>query len=87
MAQSQLVQARIDGKIKEQAAATLATMGLTVSDAVRILLTRVAHERMMPLELMMPNATTLAAFKEANGSVLPDFDSIQSLMDDLHEED
>ena len=42
MAANQLVQARIDGAVKEEAAAVLAAMGLTVSDAVRLLLTRVA---------------------------------------------
>ena len=42
MAATQLVQARIDGAVKEEAAAVLAAMGLTVSDAVRLLLTRVA---------------------------------------------
>ena len=45
MAANQLVQARIDGAIKEEAAAVLAAMGLTVSDAVRLLLTRVAQEK------------------------------------------
>ena len=45
MAANQLVQARIDGAVKEEAAAVLAAMGLTVSDAVRLLLTKVAQEK------------------------------------------
>ena len=88
MAHSQLVQARVDSTIKAQASVALADMGLTVSDAVRILLTMVAREKMMPLELLTPNETTLAALDEAqNRSGLPRFDSVQALMDDLHAED
>jgi addiction module RelB/DinJ family antitoxin len=45
---SSMVHIRVDGEIKEQAAGALATMGLTVSDAVRILLTRIAAEKAMP---------------------------------------
>ena len=65
MPQTKIVQARVDGVIKEQAAAALADMGLTVSDAVRILLTKVAREKTMPLELFTPNATTLTAMEDA----------------------
>ena len=65
MPQTQVVQARVDGAVKAQAAAALADMGLTVSDAVRILLTRVAREKTMPLELFTPNAETLAAMEDA----------------------
>lgn len=65
MPQNQLVQARVDGEVKAQAAAVLAGMGLTVSDAVRILLAKVAQEKTMPLELFAPNATTLAAVEDA----------------------
>jgi len=47
-------------------------MGLTLSDAARILLTRVAREKMMPLELMTPSAETLAAMEDARtGNKLP----------------
>jgi DNA-damage-inducible protein J len=83
----QLVQARVDGEIKAQAAAALADMGLTVSDAVRILLTRVAREKMMPLELMMPNATTLAAMEEARSRNLPRVHSIKELFEELNADD
>ncbi len=54
MAANQLVQARIDGAVKEEAAAVLAAMGLTVSDAVRLLLTKVAQEKALPFEPLMP---------------------------------
>lgn len=87
MRQNQLVQARVDGEIKAQATAALADMGLSVSDAVRILLTRVAKEKGMPLELMTPNAETLAAFEEARAGNLPRVSSVKALFDELHSDD
>ena len=87
MAANQLVQARINGAVKEEAAAVLAAMGLTVSDAVRLLLTRIAHEKALPFAPLVPNAATVKAMKEARTGGLPRFDSVQDLMDDLHAED
>lgn len=87
MAANQLVQAHIDGAVKEEAAAVLAAMGLTVSDAVRLLLTKIAQEKALPFEPLMPNAVTIEAMEEASKGDLPRFDSVQDLMDDLHEED
>ena len=87
MAANQLVQARIDGVIKEEAAAVLAAMGLTISDAVRLLLTRVAHEKALPFEPLIPNAVTVAAMKEARAGKLARFTSVEALMADLHAED
>lgn len=60
-----VVRARIDEHIKEEATAVLAAMGLTVSDAFRILLTRVAREKALPFEPLVPNAATIEAMKEA----------------------
>ncbi len=65
MAANQLVQARIDGAIKEEASAVLSAMGLTVSDAVRLMLTRVAREHALPFDPLIPNETTVAAIREA----------------------
>ena len=65
MAANAVVRARIDEHIKEQATAVLATMGLTVSDAFRLMLTRVALERALPFEPLVPNAVTVEAMKEA----------------------
>lgn len=81
-----LVQARIDKEIKEEAATVLAAMGLTVSDAVRLLLTRVAKEGALPFAPLVPNAETIAAIKEARAGNLPRFDDVESLFDDLHAE-
>ena len=87
MAANQLVQTRIDGAIKEEAAAVLAAMGLTVSDAVRLLLTKIAREHALPFDPLIPNATTIAAMKEARAGNLPKFDSVAALMADLHADD
>ncbi len=65
----------------------LAAMGLTVSDAVRLLLTRIAHDKALPFAPLIPNAATVKAIKEARKGGLPRFDSVQDLMDDLHAED
>ena len=87
MAANQLVQARIDSAIKEEAATVLAAMGLTVSDAVRLLLTKVAHDKALPFEPLIPNATTIAAMQEARRGGLPRFTSVKALMDDLNADD
>ena len=78
---------RIDGAVKEEAAAVLAAMGLTVSDAVRLLLTRIAQEKALPFATLIPNAVTIEAMKEARKGGLPQFDSVQALMNDLHAQD
>ncbi|MCY4440395.1 MAG: type II toxin-antitoxin system RelB/DinJ family antitoxin [Deltaproteobacteria bacterium] len=87
MPTNRLVQARIDGAVKEEAAAVLAAMGLTVSDAVRLLLTKIAQEKALPFEPLIPNPVTIQAMKEARKGGLPRFDSVKALMDDLHEDD
>ena len=79
MAANQLVQTRIDGAIKAEAAAGLAAMGLTVSDAVRLMLTKVAKEHALPFDPLIPNATTIAAIKEARAGELPRAKSIAEL--------
>lgn len=87
MAANHLVQARINPAVKEEAAAVLAAMGLTVSDAVRLLLTKVAHEKALPFAPLVPNAVTIEAMKEARRGGLPRFASVEALLDDLHAED
>ena len=79
-----LVQARIDKDVKEEAAAVLAAMGLTVSGALRLLLTKVAHEKALPFAPLVPNAATIEAMKEARRGNLPKFDSVEELFADLH---
>ena len=64
MTQNGFVRARISEDIKNQAAEVLADMGLTVSDACRILLTKVAKEKQFPFDLRTPNAETREAIEE-----------------------
>jgi len=82
-----VVRARIDEHIKEEASAVLAAMGLTVSDAFRIMLTRVAREKKLPFEPLVPNATTIEAMKEARRGGLKSFSSVKDLMTDLNADD
>ena len=65
MAVDSIVCARIDTKIENEAAAALGAMGLSVSDAIRLLFVRVAKEKRLPFELTQPNANTRAAMIEA----------------------
>jgi DNA-damage-inducible protein J len=60
-----VVRARIDARTKKQAAAALKKIGLTVSDAFRLLLVRVAAEKALPFEPLNPNAEIAAAMKAA----------------------
>lgn len=65
MTESSVVRARIDEATKTEAAAVLASMGLSLSDAFRLLLKRVAAEKALPFEPLVPNAETIAAIKTA----------------------
>ena len=64
MAAYTIVRSRIDTDTKERAAAALAAMGLTISDAIRLLLLRVADEKRLPFEVKVPNAASRLAMKE-----------------------
>jgi DNA-damage-inducible protein J len=86
MAATEMVHVRVEKRIKTKAAKTLATMGLSVSDAVRVLLTRVAVEKALPFEVRVPNATTAAAMREARKGGLASFKSVPDLMSDLNAE-
>jgi DNA-damage-inducible protein J len=87
MAADTVVRARIDGKVKERAAEVLAAMGLSVSDAIRLLLVRVAAEKSLPFELKVPNAETREAMAEAERGASKSFDSVAALMAELNAED
>src|SRR3546814_20084735 len=65
MAANALVQARIDADVKAEAAAVLAAMGLTVSDAVRLLLVKVAQDKALPFEPLIPNPDPIEALRAA----------------------
>ena len=87
MSANAVVRARIDEHIKEEATIVLAAMGLTISDAVRLLLIKVAHEHALPFDPLIPNAITIAAMKEARAGNLPRANSMAELMADLNADD
>ena len=84
MAATAVIQTQIDGAVKDEATAVLASMGLTVSDAVRLMLTRVATEHALPFDPLIPNAETVAAMLEARRGNLQSFDTVEDLMADLN---
>lgn len=75
MSANALVQTRINREIKDEAAVVLEAIGLTVSDAVRLMLTRVAREKALPFEPLIPNEVTIAAMREAQEGKLESFDT------------
>jgi DNA-damage-inducible protein J len=90
MAATAFVRARIDEGLKNDAADVLAELGLTVSDLVRITLTRVAKDRALPFELKAPNAETRAAITESRATMKARkarFSDSEALIDALEQED
>lgn len=86
MAATSMIHVRVNEQIKTQATETLAAMGLSVSDAVRVLLTRVVAEQQLPFALKVPNAETRAAMAEADamaGAHRARFATATELFDDL----
>jgi DNA-damage-inducible protein J len=81
------VRARIDADTKERAADALEAMGLTISDAIRLLMLRVADERRLPFEVKIPNFRTRKAITELESGKGKKFKSIKTLIEDLNEED
>jgi len=82
-----MVHIRVDEQVKAQAAEALASMGLSVSDAVRMMLVRVAAEKVLPFEIRVPNAETVAAMRELDEGLGKRFDTVEDLMADLNADD
>lgn len=78
------VRARIDSNTKNLASDALEAMGLSISDAIRLLMLRVATERRMPFEVKVPNAKTRKAMAELESGQGKQFASIDDLMADLN---
>ena len=81
------VRVRIDPGTKARAAETLDAMGLSVADAIRLLLFQIADERRLPLELKVPNAATRAAIAELEAGKGQRFANVEALMADLNADD
>jgi DNA-damage-inducible protein J len=87
MATETTVRARIDGTVKDEAVAVLEAMGLTVSDAIRLMLMRVAADKALPFPVRVPNAETIAAMEEIRSGKAKRFDTVEALMADLNAPD
>ncbi|MDR3449724.1 MAG: type II toxin-antitoxin system RelB/DinJ family antitoxin [Alphaproteobacteria bacterium] len=87
MTDDSIVRARIDGATKAEASAVLAAIGLTLSDAVRLMLRRVAAEKALPFEPLVPNAETIKAIKAARKGELVTVGSVRDLMKELNADD
>ena len=81
------VRARIDTATKERATEALEAMGLSVSDAIRLLMLRIADERRLPFEVRAPNTATRQAIAELEAGKGKRFAGVDELMADLHAED
>ncbi len=85
MAALDTVRARIDADLKRDATAALAEMGLTISEAIRLLLVRVAAEKALPFDVRTPNAKTRAAIVAADRGELTPFENVDDLLADLND--
>lgn len=81
------VRARIDSATKERAADALEAMGLSISDAIRLLMLRVAEERRLPFEVKVPAPATRKAMAELQSGKAKRFRNVKELMADLHADD
>ena len=87
MAENAIVRARIDRGIRDEAAAVLADAGLTISDAFRLLLLRIAADKALPFEPLVPNAETVAAMQAARRGEVVEARDPKELLTRLNAED
>jgi len=81
------VRARIDSATKARASDALAAMGLSVSDAIRLLMLRIADEHRLPFEIKVPSANSRQALAEIHAGKSKRFATVDDLMADLHADD
>jgi DNA-damage-inducible protein J len=82
-----VVRARIDTGLKKEATAVLSAMGLSVSDAIRLMLVRVVSDKALPFDVRIPNAETQAAMRDIQDGKVKRFDSVEALMADLNDDE
>lgn len=87
MAAVDVVRARIDTVLKKEATAVLSAMGLSVSDAIRLMLVRVVSDKALPFDVRIPNAETQAAMRDIQDGKVKRFDSVEALMADLNDDE
>lgn len=83
MATNAVIETHVDDAVKKEAAAVLAAIGLTISDAIRLMLIRVAHDHELPFDPFLPNAETIAAMEEARAGNLQTADTIEQFLEAL----
>ena len=86
MPANSVVRARIEKRIKNEASDVLRAMGLTVSDAFRLMMVRIAADKALPFEPLVPNDETIAAMKAAERGELVEVGSIDRLLADLNDD-
>ncbi len=76
-----IIETYIDPHVKDEAATVLATMGLTISDAIRLMLIKVADEHKLPFDLFIPNPETVEAMEEARLGGLQSTETVEQFVD------
>ena len=87
MAAAEVVRARIDAGLKKEATDVLGAMGLSVSDAIRMMLVRVVADRSLPFAVRSPNRETEAALEAAARGDVSRFSNVADLMADLNDDE
>lgn len=87
MTANAVIRARINEQVKQDATAVLEAMGLTASDAFRMMMTRIAAEKSLPFEPLVPNPTTIAAMQEARAGKVKSYKNVQAMLADLDADD
>jgi DNA-damage-inducible protein J len=80
MTTNALIETHVDSDVKDEAATVLATMGLTISDAIRLMLIKVAHDHKLPFDPFLPNAETVQAMEEARLDQLQEVDTVEQFI-------
>jgi DNA-damage-inducible protein J len=83
MGSTAIVQATVDTTLRDQASAVLAELGMTVEDALRLLLTQVVEQHDLPRSMHIPNEQTIAAMREADSGVGKRYASLEELFRDM----
>jgi DNA-damage-inducible protein J len=87
MAENAVVRARINEQVKDEASAVLEAMGLTASDAFRMMMIRIAREKALPFEPLVPNEDTIEAIKAVRRGEVTSVGSVDALFESLNADD
>lgn len=84
MADNAVIRARIDERIKNEASQVLAAVGLTMSDAIRLLMVRIAADKALPFNPFIPNQDTIEVMRESRAKRVHQTKNLPSLIEDLN---